>query len=97
MAQRFLTPESACVVTSSGSVNGSTGRYVWLGLTSASIAACAAFYRSGSATDGKQLWSLAASGYTSTPMVGPFLAPSGVYVALTGLGASAIVAMDADV
>jgi hypothetical protein len=78
-------------------VVGSTGRYVWFGLTSASIAACAAFYRSGSATDGKQLWSLSASSNQSTPMVGPFLAASGVYVALTGLGASAIVAMDADI
>ena len=95
MANRFLTPKSACVFTSSGSM---TGGYVWFGLTGASDgAACAAFYRSGSPTAGRQLWTLAVAsqGPRSTPMVGPFnTGGSGVYVALTGTRASALVAFD---
>ena len=96
MAIRYLAPTSTCVLTTSGSVVGSAGKYVWLGLIApVANTACAAFYRSASPTLGKSLWSLAASPNTSTPMVGPFnVGASGVYVAISGTNASAIVALD---
>lgn len=94
MAQTWLYPKTCCTVVASGSVIGSEGQLVWLGLTAdADNAASAAFYRSASATQDKHLWSLAATCRTSTPMVGPFAAPCGVYVTLAGTNASAIVAM----
>uniref|UniRef100_A0A6M3KXQ9 Uncharacterized protein n=1 Tax=viral metagenome TaxID=1070528 RepID=A0A6M3KXQ9_9ZZZZ len=98
MAKVFLTPSVACILTSSGSVVGSEGAYVWLGLTGASdTAACVAFYRDQTATAGRELWclSVASQGPRSTPMVGPFKAgASGIYAQLTGTRASAIVALD---
>ena len=96
MAVRFLAPTSACSVTSSACIGDAIDKYVWIGLVApVDGAACAAFYRSGSATATQHLWTLAASQGTSTEMVGPFnVGGSGVYVDLAGTRASALVAMD---
>jgi hypothetical protein len=94
MAQRWLVPVAACVLESSACI-AADGRYVWLGFTS-ETGGSAVFYRSGSATAGKQLWTLAAAACSSTPMVGPFnVGGSGVYVDVDA--GSAMVALDADV
>ena len=95
MALRWLTPSSACVLTSSGSVDGSESKYVWLGLAAASVAACAAFYRSGSATADMQLWTLTVGACRCVSAPTALDAGAcGVYVELGGTGASAIVAIE---
>ncbi len=94
MAIRWLAPTSACVATSSGSITGSAGKYAWLGLAASAASAMAAFYRSASATEGRQLWTLTAAACSCTSAPVPFsIGSSGVYVTLTGAGASALVAM----
>jgi len=83
------------VLCTSASVVGSCGHYIWLGLVApASLAACVSFYHAFEKTASANLWALAASKGCSTGMVGPFNCTNGVYCDITGLGASALVALD---
>ena len=96
-----LAPLSTCVLVASGCVTNAPitdqGGYVWVGLVSASVSACATFFGSTSATAGRKLWHLAVGPCNvSSEMVGPFFSPSGVYVRLSGVGASALVAKDTE-
>lgn len=94
MAQRWLTPRAACVLDSSACIAAS-GRYAWIGFAS-ETGGSAVFYRSASATVGKQLWTLVTGACSSTPMFGPFsVGGSGMYVDVDA--GSALVALDADV
>jgi len=93
MARTWLTPQSACVVNASGCVNGSEGAYVWFVLAAGvTSGACAVFFRSNEADGGRKLLHLTTAACTATPMYGPFLTASGVYVTLAGTGACATVA-----
>lgn len=92
MARKFLAPTATCslVGSSAADVQG----YVWFGLLAAADqSACCAFY-AGSDTGEPHLWSMAASGVTTTPaMIGPFrVAANVVHAQLTGTRASALVA-----
>lgn len=96
-----LAPRSTCVLVATGCAVGShvtdQGGFVWFGLVSASVSACATFFGSGSATAGRKLWHLAVGPCNvSSDMAGPFVATSGVYVRLSGTGASALVAKDTE-
>jgi len=94
MARSWLAPNSACILVASGCAIGSQGHYCWLLLAADDTAACATFFGSPAATVGRQLVTLTAGACQSTGLVGPFRSPSGIYVRLSGTGASATVALD---
>ena len=91
----IIVPNTASSFTSAACVVGSENKWVWLAMaTPIGASGCVMFFRSASATNGRELLPIVASPATNPTFQGPFNSPCGIYAASLS-GGCAIVWMKA--
>lgn len=81
----IIVPNTASTFAAGACVVGSENVWVWLGLAvPISSSGSVMFYRSASATAGRELMPIVMGACQPTVMFGPFNSPSGIYASPTG-------------